>query len=143
MTLLLQKVVEPRVQVVDHPFEVALAEVELDEVARGLEQLLAPKIGDQAANQVIAGALILAVEASPTPNSMAKHEVAAPAEIFAVALEVAGRSVAAHLVVALSAEAERAASVLQIGAVAAQRTRNVGLDPRDSFRASDFSTPAN
>jgi hypothetical protein len=140
--------VAPRVLVVDRPIEVELVEVELDEVARVLEQLLAPKRGDQATNQVIAAARILAVEASPTPNSVAKHEVAAPveiiaAEIIAVVLAVAGRSAEAHPVAALSAEVERAASALQTEAVAAQRIRSVGLDPSDSFRASVVSIPAN
>jgi hypothetical protein len=132
MARLQQKVVEIPALLVEHRIVVALAGVEQVEIALALEQLLAPKTGAQVANQVIEGARTLAVEASPILSSEAKQEAVVQVEIFEVAHGLgAGRLVAAHPVVALTAVVERAVRVQQIEAVAAPRTRNVDLGPSD------------
>jgi hypothetical protein len=155
MTLLHQKAVEPRVQVVDQPIEAELDEVGLDEVARDLEQLLAPKTGDRAANRVIAVARILVAEAFRIRSWAGMRAAVAQAVTIGVVLaavlavvapEVADRSEEAVPVVlpveALTAAADGPLLAQRIVAVAAPRTRNVARVLSDSVFTNAFRTPA-
>jgi len=136
-----QKVAENPELAEEPPFEVAPQEAALeevdpqeaaqDEVASMLRGLHAMKIGDQRANPVNVVAPILAVEVSLTPNSVARREPDAPAEIFEVAHEVVDRLAAAHPEVVRLPEEERPVHVPLIEPVEAPRTQNADLDPSD------------
>jgi hypothetical protein len=125
--------------------EVAPQEAAQDEVASILRRLHAMKIGDQRANPAKVVAPILAVEVSLTPNSVARREPDAPAEIFEVAHEVAhegvDRSAAAHPEVVRPPEEERPVHVPLIEPVEAPRTQNADLNLSDKPIAAFISPP--